>query len=194
VSDGPRILAFAGSTRTASLNKRLLRFAVAQARETGIEVTHVDLRDFPMPLYDGDLEEREGIPAPAKDFKRLMIDHAGFLIASPEYNSSISGVLKNAIDWASRPEPGEPSLVAFKGKVAGLVSASPGALGGLRGLVTIRSILGNVGVLVIPEQVAVMKAHESLEESGAPKEERLRTAVRALVERLATVVRRLASP
>src|SRR5262245_53093709 len=99
-----RILAFAGSTRTASFNKRLLHFAVAEARAAGAEVTHVDLRDFAMPLYDGDLEAASGLPAAAKAFKRLLIDHPGFLIASPEYNSSIPGVLKNAIDWASRKE------------------------------------------------------------------------------------------
>src|SRR5687767_4569149 len=97
-------------------------------------MTHVDLRDFPMPLYDGDLEAKDGIPEKGKALKRLLMDHPGFLIASPEYDSSITGVLKNAIDWASRPEPDQPELVAFRGKVAGRVSASTGSLGGLRGL------------------------------------------------------------
>jgi NAD(P)H-dependent FMN reductase len=193
VADAPKILAFAGSTRTGSFNKKVLGYAVSRLRATGIEVTHVDLRDFPMPLYDGDLEQREGIPEHGRSFKRLLIEHAGFLIASPEYNSSISGVLKNAIDWASRPEPGEPTLVAFRGKVAGLLSASPGALGGLRGLVHVRAILGNIGVLVIPEQVAVTKANETLDENGAPKEEGPRKSIEALVVRLSTVVRRLSA-
>ena len=188
MATGARILAFAGSTRGASFNKRLLGYAVAQAREVGAEVTHVDLRDFPMPLYDGDLEAREGIPEHVKALKRLMIDHPGLLLACPEYNSSITGVLKNAIDWASRPEPGEADLIAFRGKIAGLLAASTGALGGLRGLVHVRAILGNIGVLVIPEQVAVPKAHEALETDGAPKEERLRQGVHRVVERLAKVV------
>jgi chromate reductase len=191
VADAPKIVAFAGSTRTESFNKRVLGYAVSRLRETGTEVTHVDLRDFPMPLYDGDLEQREGIPEPAKAFKRILIAHQGLLISSPEYNSSITGVLKNAIDWASRPEPGETSLVAFRGKVAALLAASPGALGGLRGLVHVRAILGNIGVLVLPEQVAVMKAHEALDESGAPKEEPTRGSIETLVTRLATVVRGL---
>ena len=191
MAEEPKVLAFAGSTRGASLNKRLVAYAAGRLREAGVDATSVDLRDFPMPLYDGDLEQREGIPETAKAFKRILIAHQGLLISSPEYNSSITGVLKNAIDWASRPEPGETSLVAFRGKVAALLAASPGALGGLRGLVHVRAILGNIGVLVLPEQVAVMKAHEALDESGAPKEEPTRKAIETLVTRLATVVRRL---
>ncbi len=157
----PKILSFAGSTRTDSFNKRLVKLAAEAARLAGAEVTQIDLRDMPMPLYDGDLEKAQGLPPDAKRFKQLMIEHDGLLISAPEYNSSISGVLKNAIDWASRPEPNEPPLVAFTGKVAALMSASPGALGGLRGLVTVRSILSNINVLVLPHQVAVAKAHEA---------------------------------
>jgi chromate reductase len=179
---GPRLLAFAGSTRTASLNKRLLGFAVAEARAAGAEVTHVDLRDLAM----------HGLPAAAKEFKRLLVDHPGFLIAAPEYNSSISGVLKNAIDWASRPEPGEASLVAFTGKVAALMSASPGWRGGLRGLVTVRSILSNIGVLVVPGDVPVPKAHEALDASGKPTDARIAAEITKLVGRLADVVAKLA--
>jgi chromate reductase, NAD(P)H dehydrogenase (quinone) len=191
---GPKILAFAGSTRTASFNKRLLGFAVTQARAAGAEVTHVDLRDLAMPLYDGDLEAANGLPPTARQFKRLLIDHAGFLIASPEYNSSLSGVLKNAIDWASRPEPGEPTLVAFTGKVAALMSASPGWRGGLRGLVPLRSLLSNIGVLVVPGDVAVPRAHETLDPAGKPTEERIAAEITRLAQRLVAVLDRLAEP
>jgi chromate reductase len=176
----PRILAFAGSTRKDSYNKTLVKIAVAGAEAAGAMVTYVDLQDVPMPLYDGDLEDRDGLPANARRFKDLLLSHQGLLIASPEYNSSISGVLKNAIDWASRPVEGEPSLACFKGKVCALMSASPGALGGLRGLVTVRSILGNIGVIVLPDQVAVPKAHEALDENGRLKDARQQASVEAL--------------
>lgn len=166
----PKILAFAGSTRTDSFNKKLVRVAATAAEAAGAETTFVDLRDLPMPLYDGDLEARDGLPKEARRFKDLLLAHQGLLIASPEYNSSISAVLKNAIDWASRPVPGEESLACFKGKVAGLLSASPGALGGLRGLVHLRAILGNIMVIVVPEQAAVGKAQDAFDANGSLKE------------------------
>src|SRR5580692_8631770 len=114
----PRILAFAASTRRESFNKKLITVAAQGARKAGAEVTLIDLKDFPLPLYDQDLEAEQGMPENGKKLKKLFIDHDGLLIASPEYNSSLPAVLKNAIDWVSRPAPGEPSLAAFKGKVA----------------------------------------------------------------------------
>jgi len=170
----PKILALAGSTRTGSFNKKLIHLAAEAARSAGAEVTLVDLRDFQLPLFDGDLEDAEGLPENAKKLKALMREHDGFMIASPEYNSSISGVLKNSIDWASRAETDdEPPLVAFRGKTAALMSASPGALGGLRGLVTLRSILGNIGIIVLPDQVAIPKAYEAFDDTGKLKEDRV---------------------
>ncbi len=169
----PTILAFAGSTRAGSFNKKLIRVAAAAAREAGAEVTLIDLRDLPLPLFDGDLEDAGGLPENAIKLKALLRAHDGFLISSPEYNSSITGVLKNAIDWASRAETDdEPSLVAFRGKAAALLSASPGALGGLRGLVHLRAILGNIGVIVLPDQLALGSAHEAFDEFGALKDAR----------------------
>lgn len=188
----PKILAFAGSTRTDSFNKKLIKIAAEGARKAGAEVTLIDLRDFPMPLYDGDLEAKEGLPANAKKFKELMKSHHGFLIASPEYNSSITGVLKNTLDWASRSEGDEASLVAFTGKVAGLVSASPGALGGLRSLATVRSILENIKTLVIPDQVAVGKAHEAFNADGSLKDAKQQTAVESVGVKLAQILSKLA--
>jgi chromate reductase len=126
-----KILAFAGSTRKESFNKKLVKIAADAARAAGAQVTYLDLRDIPMPLYDGDLETEQGIPENAKKFKAMLMAHDGFLISAPEYNSSISGVLKNAIDWASRPVPGEAPLVCFAGKVVTLderLSRSAGRL------------------------------------------------------------------
>jgi chromate reductase len=175
----PKILAFAGSTRTESWNKKLIKIAVEGARAAGADVTLIDLRDFPMPLYDGDLEAA-GFPDNARKLKLLFLDHSGLLISSPEYNSSISGVLKNSIDWVSRSEPGEAPLACYTDKVAALLSASPGALGGLRGLVTLRSILGNIKVLVLPDQVSVMKAHEAFNPDGSLKDAKQAASVQKL--------------
>ncbi len=188
----PRILAFAGSTRTDSFNKKLVRIAAQGAREAGADVTLVDLRDYAMPLYDGDLEAREGLPENAQKFKQLMLEHQGLLISAPEYNSSITAVLKNTIDWASRDPSGkETPLACFKNKVAGLVAASPGALGGLRGLVHLRAILGNIQVLVIPDQVAVPKAHEAFAPDGSLKDAKQAVAVRAVGEKTALLLKKI---
>lgn len=187
----PKILAFAGSTRRESFNKRLVRIAAAGAERAGADVTVIDLKEYALPLFDQDLEEDEGPPENAVKLKALFAETDGFLIASPEYNSSVTGVLKNTIDWVSRPAEGEPRLVAFKGKAAALMSASPGALGGLRGLVHVRAILGNIGVLVLPDQVTVPKAFEAFDDEGRLKIDTKQSAVEALgkslVELLAKV-------
>lgn len=114
--------------------KKLVKIASTGATEEGAYVTVIDLRDFPMPIYDGDLEQKDGLPSNVRKLKDIMLTHHGFLISSPEYNSSISAVFKNTIDWTSRPSEGEIPLACFKNKVAGIMSASPGMLGGLRGL------------------------------------------------------------
>jgi len=188
-----KVLAFAGSLRKDSYNKQLVAAAAVGARAAGAEVTILDLASIPMPLYDGDVEAKDGVHPNAQKLKKLMREHHGFLIASPEYNSSISGVLKNAIDWASRPEAGEPSLVAFAGKVAGLMGASPGMLGGLRGLVHLRAILGNIQVLVIPEQFALSQADQAFDSSGAMKDEKKRHTVEAIGRRVVQVAAKLNS-
>ena len=187
----PKILAFAGSTRTGSFNKQLVKVAVAGARAAGAEVTLLDLRDLPMPLYDGDLEATEGIPPNGQKLKALMLAHQGLLISAPEYNSGISGVLKNAIDWASRSAPGEAPLACFVGKVAALMSASPGGLGGLRSLVHVRSILGNIHVLVLPDQVAVPRTHEAFAPDGALKDPKQQAAIEQLGRSLAEILVKL---
>jgi len=187
----PRILAFASSTRRESFNMKLVAIAAQGAREAGAEVTLIDLKDFPLPLFDQDLEAEQGMPENGAKLKRLFIDHDGLLIASPEYNSSVTAVLKNAIDWVSRPAPGEPSLVAFRGKVATLMSASPGALGGLRALVHVRSILGNIGVIVLPDQIAVAKAREAFNPDGSLTDPKQQAAIEGLGNTLAVFLMKL---
>jgi NAD(P)H-dependent FMN reductase len=184
----PRLLAFAGSARSGSLNRKLLAVA---AEAAGAGVTLLDLRDYPLPLYDGDLEAAEGLPPNALRLKQLFLEHQGLLIAAPEYNSSITPLLKNTIDWVSRSAPGEAPLAAYKGKVAALLSASPGSLGGLRGLQVLRLCLSSIGVLVLPDQVAVPSAHEAFAEDGSLKDAKRQAAVTALARKLAEVVAKL---
>jgi len=190
----PKIVAFAGSLRTESYNKKLIAIAAEAARAAGAEVTLVDLRDLALPLFDQDIEDATGLPDGAKKFKALLRESDGFLIASPEYNSSVTAALKNAIDWASRGETDdEPPLVAFRGKAAALMAASPGALGGLRGLVTVRSILGNIGVLVHTDQVCIPAAYEAFDDAGKLKDERKTGQVAALARGLVELARKLKS-
>jgi chromate reductase, NAD(P)H dehydrogenase (quinone) len=191
MSQAPRILAFAGSLRTGSYNKKLARIAAAAAREAGAEVNFLDLKEYPLPLYDEDLEREEGLPENALALKELFKGHDGFLIASPEYNSSITAALKNTIDWVSRPVPDEAPLVQFRGKTALLLSASPGVLGGLRGLVHIRAILGNIGVLVLPDQLAIGRAFEAFDENDELLDSGQFQVVQSLTQRLVEVTGRL---
>lgn len=162
----PKILAFSGSARKDSFNQRLLENAARAAEDAGADVRIINLGDFPMPIMNQDLEREQGQPENGTRLKALFIEHDGFLLASPEHNSSISSLLKNAIDWVSRKVGDEPPLVAFKGKTAAILSASPGRLGGLRGLVHVRSILSNLGVLVLPEQLAVSSATSAFDDNG----------------------------
>lgn len=188
----PRILAFAGSLRKDSFNKKLVAVAAQGARDAGAEVTIVDLRDFPLPLFDQDLEAAEGMPAAGQQLKDLFLAHDGLLIASPEYNSSITAPLKNTIDWVSRPSrSGETGLAAYAGKTAAIIAASPGVLGGLRGLVHLRSILGNIQVLVLPDQIAIVKAHEAFNDDGTLKDPKQQAATTAIGAKLAATIAKL---
>lgn len=188
-----RLLAFAGSTRAGALNQALVDLATAQARARGAEVTEIRLKDFALPLYDGDLEAND-FPAKARELKALFVAHHGFLIASPEYNGSVSGVLKNAIDWASRPTDGENlvALTAFRGKVAGLMGASISPFGGLRGVTHLRQILGTIQTLVATEQVLVPAAHTAFDDTGALKEALPAQLLGGLVARVIDLAERTA--
>ncbi|BAK76161.1 NADPH-dependent FMN reductase [Pseudogulbenkiania sp. NH8B] len=191
MNDAPKILAFAGSARKDSWNKKLVHIAAHGARAAGADVTLIDLRDFPMPLYDGDEESENGIPDNALRLRELMLSHQGLLLASPEYNGSISPLLKNTIDWTTRQVDGSPGLAPYTGKVAALLAASPGGFGGLRGLVHVRAILGNVGVLVMPEQLAVGVAHEAFGADGAMANPKQQHAVEELGANLAKLLAKL---
>jgi NAD(P)H-dependent FMN reductase len=189
-----QILAFAGSTRTQSWNKKLIRLGADAARRAGAEVSLIDLRDFAMPLYDGDLEAAQGLPPAARELKRLMVEHDGLLLSCPEYNSSISGVLKNAIDWVSRPQAGEPPAPAFRGKLASLLAASPGNLGGIRALFTVRQVLTVLGTFVLPTQFGLARAAEAFDEHGELKDPTHCKSVDAVVNELVATLGKLKTP
>ena len=160
----PKILAFCGSIRAESFNRQVMMVAIDGAKKAGADVTIVDFRDLQLPLFDEDTESRIGLHPSALHLKDLMKQHHAFLIASPEYNGSITALLKNALDWASRPAHGEKPYECFLNKPVALVSASQGMLGGLRGLVHTRAILSNLQTLVLPQQMAVGKMPDGLNE------------------------------
>jgi chromate reductase len=189
----PKILAFAGSLRRDSYNKQVVKLAMQGAIAEGAEVTYLDLKDLPMPVYDGDLEQAEGLPKNAARFREMLKAHQGFLISTPEYNSSIPGAFKNVIDWATRTEEKKGSTDAFQGKVVGLMSASPGPFGASRSLVVVRSILTHIGAIVIPESASVAKAHEALDADGKLKDARQLASVEKVGKRLVQVVAALTS-
>jgi NAD(P)H-dependent FMN reductase len=188
----PRILAFGGSLRKDSYNQKLAAIAAEGAREAGAEVTLISLRDFPMPLFDQDLEAEQGMPAEAKRLKELFLSHQGLLIASPEYNSGYSAALKNAIDWVSRSETSdEPALSALAGKSAVIMAASPGGLGGLRGLVPLRMLLGNLGITLLPDQIAIPSAYQAFGTDGRLVDPKQETAVKALGAKLSEQLKKI---
>ena len=180
----PKVLALAGSTREDSYNKKLIREAAAIAQEMGAAVTLVDLKDFPMPFYDGDLEAREGMPENAKKLRDLMMESDSVIIASPEYNASIPAVLKNAIDWMSRGERGGGSHDAYKGKKFALISASPGRGGGARSLVHLRAVIEEVEGTVLEKQVSIPKAHTAFNGKGALESDAVRNELREEIQQL----------
>ena len=182
-----RLLFFAGSARAKSHNKRLARLGAAIAEAHGIPSTFADLGDYPMPIYDADLEIAEGPPDNAKKLKALMKVHSGILIACPEYNASITPLLKNALDWVSHVrDEGEAPLEVFKTRVFALGSSSPGGMGGLRGLTTVRQVLElGLGALVLPDQFAVPKANEAYDDHGHLKNKDSQEQFKSLIQKLA---------
>ena len=189
-----KVLAFAGSARRDSLNKKLARAAAEAARKAGAEATFIDLADYPMPLYDGDLEAREGMPANAMRLRELFLAHDALLIASPENNASVSSLLKNTLDWLSRGigdgKGANSGTAPYAGKTALLLCASPGGFGGVRGLPHLRQILATLGVTVLGTQVSLPRAHEAFDEQGALKDAR---ALEAAAQQLAEMARKLAA-
>jgi len=189
-----KLLFFAGSVRKESINKKLAKLAADIALKAGAEVTYIDLKDFEMPIYDGDIEAVSGIPQNAKKLKKIFVAHDGFFIASPEYNSSMPPLVNNTLDWISRPhEKNEGSLIAYQGKVAALGAASPGALGGLRGLLPLRMMLGNIGVTVVPSQVAIGSGFQAFDEDGMLKDKRQISMLKATIDLFIKTTDRMAA-
>ena len=162
----PRVLVFAGSTRSDSVNRKLAKVAAVQLEKAGVSATLVELRNYPMPIYEGDREAEEGAPAEVTAFQELMRSHDALVIASPEFNGSFSALLKNLVDWVSRPVAGEGPTALFRGKTAALLSASPGSGGGRRGLRHLRELLEMIGVTVIPQQLAVGRSADAFTDAG----------------------------
>ena len=190
----PKILVFAGSIRTGSFNARLAALAAKEIARAEAEVTRISLLDFPLPLYDGDHEARSGAPENAVKLKRMFCAHQGVFIASPEYNASVTPLLKNTIDWISRVrENKEPPLSAYRNRVFALGAASNGTYGGMRSIMALgQSLELGCGALVIPEQIAVREASHAFDENDELKDERSAALLRTLARRLVELARQIA--
>jgi chromate reductase len=188
-----KILVIPGSLRTHSYNVRLAALAVKELTLADADVTRVSLADYPLPFYDADLEVKAGPPHDAVKLKQMMMAHQGVFIASPEYNASITPLLKNTIDWISRVrERGEPPLAAYKGRVFALGSASPGRFGGMRSLLALRQVLEvGCGALVIPEQVSVAQAEQAFDERDNLRDDNTAGQLKKVVRRLIDMARQV---
>ena len=190
-----RLLFFAGSTREGSLNRKLASLARHIAAANGIEAVLAELKDYPMPIYNGDLEAKEGPPERARAFKALLAEYQGVFIASPEYNSSVTPLLKNTLDWVTRVrEKGETGLEVFRSRVFAISGASPGSYGAMRSLLHLRQILEiGTGATVIPQQIAVPRAMDAFEADGSLKDKAQQTLCKSVVEALAVAARKFVS-
>lgn len=176
----PKIIVCSGSVRGGSHNGKLTALAAKRLSIRDAEVTRLSLRDYPLPVYDGDLEDSDGVPENAKRLQRLFVGHDGIFLACPEYNAGITPLLKNTLDWISRvKEPGDP----FRHRVFALGAASPGGFGGMRGLIGMRTILEvGLGAMVIPQMVSIPKASSAFDDKDELAEERLSGQLDKLVE------------
>ena len=190
-----RLLFFAGSTREGSFNRKLASLAHHIAEANGIEAVLAELKDYPMPIYNGDLEAKEGPPERARAFKALLGEYDGVFIASPEYNSSVTPLLKNTLDWVTRvKEKGETGLEVFRSRVFAISGASPGSYGAMRSLLHLRQILEiGMGATVIPQQIAVPRAMDAFEADGSLKDKAQQTLCKSVVEALAVAARKFVS-
>ena len=184
-----QLLFFAGSSRKGSLNRTLASYAQRVALEKGHGANLIELADYPLPLYNADLQHSEGIPENARKLKAVFGAHQGIFIAAPEYNASITPLLKNTLDWMSRiKDEGEQPLQVFKTRVFAICAASGSMHGGVRGLIALRQVLAvGLGALVLGDQFAVSKANEAFDDAGNAKDELVRKTVAGIVDRLAYI-------
>ncbi len=192
----PKILVFAGSIRTGSFNARLAALAAKELTLAEADVTHISLHDFPLPIYDNDLEVQSGFPENAVKLKRLFMAHDGIFIVSPEYNASVTPLLKNAIDWVSRVrEKDDAPLAAYKDRVFAFGSASPGPYGGQRSLLALRQVLAvGCGALVLPEHISVAHADKAFTDMDELSDPRAMGALRTTLHKLVEMSRLLMVP
>lgn len=183
-----KLLIFSASTRKDSLNQKLATQAADIADELGANVTRLDLKQYPLPIYNGDDEAANGLPENAKKLKELFSEHDGIFIATPEYNRSIPALLKNTIDWISRAEEGESPLMALKGKVIGLGAVSIGPFMGVYSLMHLRMIFTYMGIRVIPQQIGMGNAGDAFDEKGALKEERQQKQLTGVIKALISAI------
>lgn len=186
-----KLLALCGSSRKDSVNGQLLTAALRYVKTCDVAITRLDLRELALPIYDGDLEASAGLPAGCLTLRQALFEHHALLIVSPEYNGFFTPLLKNAIDWASRPQPGLPS--PFAGKVAALLAASPGALGGIRGLPAVRLLLNTLGVLVTAGQMSLPRAHEAFDAQGQLRDASQQQMLERVIKELLTTAHAMQS-
>jgi chromate reductase len=188
-----RLLFFSGSTRTGSLNRALAAYAHRTALAKGHSAELIDLADYPMPIYNADLQNNEGIPENTRKLKAKIGEYPGVFIAAPEYNASVPALLKNTLDWLSRiKDEGEQPLQLFKTRAFAISSASPSMHGGARGLIALRQVLAiGLQALVLPEQFAISQANKAFDDAGEPKDEIVKKTVGGILDRLALTAERL---
>jgi chromate reductase, NAD(P)H dehydrogenase (quinone) len=191
-----KLLVFAGSTRQNSWNRKLAKVAATMAEAAGGQVTHLELADFDVPMYNADLEAR-GTPADVMKLKQIMYEHAGWIICTPEYNASYPALLKNTLDWISSPVKADPvwkdDFRSTRGKVVGVLSASPGALGGLRSQSHLAPLLLNLQCWVAPKNYALGRAADAFDAAGGLVQDAAKQQVQAVIDQVLWATTRFAS-
>jgi NAD(P)H-dependent FMN reductase len=187
----PKLLFMSGSARRESLNTKLVKLAMSMCEASGAEVEYIDLHDLNLPIYNSDDEAADGVPEAAKTLREKMHAADGYFITSPEYNSGYSALLKNAIDWASRPASSDDKLNPYGGKVVAISASSPGGLGGMRVLVVLRMLLSNLGAHVVPNQAAIGNGFQAFDETGALKDEKQAAMFKGVVDQFLGTVTKL---
>jgi NAD(P)H-dependent FMN reductase len=192
-----KVLVFAGSTRAGSWNRKLARVTASMARAAGAEVTHIELGDFDVPMYNADLESR-GTPADVMRLKQITYEHPAWIICTPEYNASYPALLKNTLDWISSPVKSDPvwndDFRSTRGKVVGVLSASPGALGGLRSQSHLVPLLFNLHCWICPKVYALGRAADAFDAQGELVAESAKKNVQAVIDQVLWATARLATP